>query len=62
MIKQHHQIRLQPQVQVVMNMDGWGELILKFSTYHDYIFGNRFSSPVLKYSVKTTFANVPIGC
>ena len=38
MVKQYHQIKLHPRVQVVINMDGWGEPILKFSTYHDYIF------------------------
>jgi hypothetical protein len=30
-------IRLDPRVQVVMNMDGWGPPWLKFDSYHDYV-------------------------
>lgn len=38
MVKNYKAIKLHPEVQLVINMDGWGEPILKFSTYKDYIF------------------------
>lgn len=38
MVKNYKNIRLHPEVQIVMNMDGWGEPILKFSTYKTYLF------------------------
>ena len=38
MIKNYKNIHLHPEVQIVMNMDGWGEPILKFSTYKSYIY------------------------
>lgn len=38
MVKNYKNIRLHPEVQIVMNMDGWGEPILKFSTYKSYLF------------------------
>ena len=38
MIRNYKNIRLHPEVQVVMNMDGWGEPILKRSTYKLYIY------------------------
>jgi len=37
MVKNYKNIRLHPEVQIVMNMDGWGEPILKYSTYKSYI-------------------------
>ena len=37
MVKNYKNIHLHPEVQIVMNMDGWGEPILKFSTYKSYI-------------------------
>ena len=37
MVRNHKSIKLHPEVQIVMNMDGWGEPILKFSTYKLYI-------------------------
>lgn len=38
MVKRHKEIKLHPEVQIVMNMDGWGEPILKRSTYKLYIY------------------------
>ena len=38
MIRNYKNIRLHPEVQIVMNMDGWGEPILKRSTYKLYIY------------------------
>ncbi|MDD3323239.1 MAG: hypothetical protein PHS59_17535 [Paludibacter sp.] len=37
MVRNYKNIKLHPEVQVVMNMDGWGEPILKRSTYKLYI-------------------------
>ena len=37
MVRNHKDIKIQPEVQVVMNMDGWGEPVLKRSTYKLYI-------------------------
>jgi hypothetical protein len=38
MIRNYRNIRLHPEVQIVMNMDGWGGPVLKYSTYKQYIF------------------------
>ena len=37
MVKNYKNIKLHPEVQIVMNMDGWGEPTLKKSTYLLYI-------------------------
>jgi len=37
MVKNYKNIKLRPEVQIVMNMDGWGEPTLKYSTYKRYI-------------------------
>ena len=38
MVKNYKNILLRPEVQIVMNMDGWGEPVLKYSTYNRYIY------------------------
>jgi hypothetical protein len=37
MVRNYRNIKLHPEVQIVMNMDGWGEPVLKLSTYKLYI-------------------------
>ena len=37
MLKGTDQIRLDPRVQVVVDMDGWGPMTLKRDSYHDYV-------------------------
>ena len=37
MVTNAKEIRFTPQVQVVMDMDGWGPPWLKFDSYHDYV-------------------------
>jgi hypothetical protein len=37
MVTNAKQIKFHPEVQVVMNMDGWGAPWLKRDTYRDYI-------------------------
>lgn len=38
MVKNYVNIVLRPEVQIVMNMDGWGEPVLKYSTYNRYVY------------------------
>ncbi|HLP14921.1 MAG TPA: hypothetical protein VK470_01610 [Bacteroidota bacterium] len=38
MVTNYKNIAVHPEVQIVMNMDGWGEPVLKHSTYKDYIY------------------------
>ncbi len=38
MVTNYQNIALHPEVQIVMNMDGWGEPVLKHSTYNRYIY------------------------
>lgn len=38
MVKNYKNIVLRPEVQIVMNMDGWGEPVLKYSTYNRYVY------------------------
>jgi hypothetical protein len=38
MVSDYKNIKLHPEVQIVMNMDGWGEPVLKYSTYIRYIY------------------------
>lgn len=38
MVKNYRNIALHPEVQIVMNMDGWGEPVLKYSTYNRYVY------------------------
>lgn len=38
MVKGYDQIKLHPEVQLVVNMDGWGAPVLKRDTYKQYIY------------------------
>lgn len=38
MVTNYQNIAVHPEVQIVMNMDGWGEPVLKHSTYSRYIY------------------------
>jgi hypothetical protein len=38
MVRNYKNIVLHSEVQIVMNMDGWGEPVLKYSTYNRYIY------------------------
>jgi hypothetical protein len=38
MVTNYKKIALHPEVQIVMNMDGWGAPVLKYDSYHDYIY------------------------
>lgn len=53
MVTNASQIRLDPKVQVVMNMDGWGPPWLKFDSYRDY----EVAEPVQFTGFKLFFHN-----
>lgn len=53
MVKNSKQIKLRPEVQVVMHMDGWGAPWLKRDTYKDYI----VSEPVQYAGFKLFYHN-----
>ena len=38
MVTNYHQIKLRPEVQVVMDMDGWGHQARKFNTYKQFCY------------------------
>jgi hypothetical protein len=38
MVKNYNKIALHSEVQIVINMDGWGAPVLKYDTYHAYIY------------------------
>jgi hypothetical protein len=53
MLKGASQIKLDPRVQVVVNMDGWGAPWLKFDSYKDYV----VSEPVQFTGFKLFYGN-----
>ena len=53
MINNASQIKLDPRVQVVMDMDGWGPPWLKFDSYRDY----EVAEPVQFTGFKIFFHN-----
>jgi hypothetical protein len=53
MVPNPSDIRLDPRVQVVMDMDGWGPPWLKFDSYRDYI----VAEPVQFAGIKLFFHN-----
>jgi hypothetical protein len=53
MVPDPQDIRLDPRVQIVMDMDGWGPPWLKFDSYRDY----EVTSPVQFTGFKIFFHN-----
>jgi hypothetical protein len=53
MVPNPSEIRLDPHVQIVMDMDGWGAPWLKFDSYRDY----EVSDPVQFTGFKIFFHN-----
>lgn len=53
MLRNSSQIKLDPRVQVVINMDGWGQPWLKYDSYKDYVVGE----PVQYTGFKLFFIN-----
>ncbi len=59
MLRNHSQIKLHPEVQIVMNMDGWGEPVLKHSTYIRYIYREPVQFTGFKLFYKNDLKKAP---
>jgi hypothetical protein len=59
MIRNYRNIKLHPEVQIVMNMDGWGEPVLKYSTYKRYIFREPVQFTGFKLFYKNDLKKAP---
>ena len=59
MVRNTKQIKLHPEVQIVMNMDGWGEPILKHSTYIRYIYREPVQFTGFKLFYKNDLKKAP---
>ena len=59
MVRNYKNIKLHPEVQVVMNMDGWGEPILKRSTYKLYIYKEPVQFTGFKLFYKNDLRKAP---
>jgi len=59
MVRNHKSIKLHPEVQIVMNMDGWGEPILKRSTYKLYIYKEPVQFTGFKIFYKNDLKKAP---
>jgi hypothetical protein len=59
MVKNHKNIKLHPEVQIVMHMDGWGEPVLKRSTYKLYIYKEPVQFTGFKLFYKNDLKKAP---
>jgi hypothetical protein len=59
MLRNHKNIKLHPEVQIVINMDGWGEPILKRSTYKLYIYKEPVQFTGFKLFYKNDLKKAP---
>ena len=59
MVKNYKNIKLHPEVQIVMNMDGWGEPTLKYSTYKRYIYEEPVQFTGFKLFYKNDLRKAP---
>lgn len=59
MVRNYKNIKLRPEVQIVMNMDGWGEPILKRSTYKLYIYKEPVQFTGFKLFYKNDLKKAP---
>jgi hypothetical protein len=59
MVRNYKNIKLHPEVQLVMNMDGWGEPILKKSTYLLYIYKEPVQFTGFKLFYKNDLKKAP---
>jgi len=59
MIKNYKNIHLHREVQIVMNMDGWGEPTLKFDTYKSYIYREPVQFTGFKLFYKNDLKKAP---
>jgi len=59
MVKDYQQIKLHPEVQVVIDMDGWGAPALKKNTYHTYVFREPVQFTGFKFFYKNDLKPAP---
>lgn len=59
MIRNYKNIKLHPEVQIVMNMDGWGEPVLKYDTYKQYIYKEPVQFTGFKLFYKNDLKKAP---
>ncbi|MDD4922937.1 MAG: hypothetical protein PHS30_10740 [Bacteroidales bacterium] len=59
MIRNYKNIKLHPEVQIVMNMDGWGEPVLKRDTYKQYIYKEPVQFTGFKLFYKNDLRKAP---
>lgn len=59
MIRNYKNIKLHPEVQIVMNMDGWGEPVLKHDTYRQYIYKEPVQFTGFKLFYKNDLRKAP---
>lgn len=59
MVRDYKQIKLHPEVQVVIDMDGWGAPALKKNTYHTYIFREPIQFTGFKFFYKNDLIPSP---
>ncbi len=55
MVTNYKQIKLQPEVQVVMDMDGWGAQARKINTYRQFVYGEPVQFTGFKLFYKNDF-------
>ncbi len=59
MVTNYKNIKLHQEVQLVMNMDGWGEPVLKLGTYRNFIFPEPVQFTGFKLFYKNDIKKVP---
>jgi len=59
MVTNSEQIKLRPEVQIVMHMDGWGEPDLKLGTYRHFIYGEPVQFTGFKLFYKNDLKKAP---
>lgn len=59
MVKDYNQIKLHPEVQLVIDMDGWGAPALKKNTYHRYVFLEPIQFTGFKFFYKNDLIRSP---
>ncbi|SEL81414.1 hypothetical protein SAMN05421740_110167 [Parapedobacter koreensis] len=59
MVRDYRQIKLQPEVQVVIDMDGWGAPALKKNTYHSYVYREPVQFTGFKFFYKNDLTRPP---
>lgn len=59
MVRDYKQIKLRPEVQVVIDMDGWGAPALKKNTYHTYVFREPIQFTGFKFFYKNDLIPSP---